>query len=34
MIDRLDNVISQEVARPQNFVMGSDTTEFVNRLKD
>ena len=37
------NINSQEVARPQNFVMGSDTTElelsvesrsFVNRVND
>ena len=25
------NIISQEVARPQNFVMGNDATEVVNR---
>ena len=40
---RLDDINSQEVARPQNFVMGSDTTElelsvesrsFVNRVND
>ena len=40
---RPDNIISQEVARPQNFIMGSDTTElelsvesrsFVNRVND
>ena len=40
---RLDNINSQEVARPKNFVMGSDTTElelsaesrsFVNRVND
>ena len=40
---RLDNVISQEVARPQIFVMGNDETElelsaesrsFVNRVND
>ena len=40
---RPDNMNSQEVARPQNFVMGSDTTElelsvesrsFVNRVND
>ena len=40
---QLDNINFQEVARPQNFVMGSDTTElelsvesrsFVNRVND
>ena len=40
---RLDNINSQEVARPQNFVMGNDATElelfvesrsFVNRVND
>ena len=31
---RPDNINSQEVARPQNFVMGSDATEFVNRVND
>ena len=40
---RLDNINSQEVARPQNFVMGNDETElelsvesrsFVNRVND
>ena len=40
---RLDNINSQEVARPENFVMGRDTTElelsvesrsFVNRVND
>ena len=40
---RLDNIISQEVARSQNFVMGNDETElelsvesrsFVNRVND
>ena len=40
---RPDNINSQEVARPQNFIMGSDTTElelsvesrsFVNRVND
>ena len=40
---RPDNMNSQEVARPQNFAMGSDTTElelsvesrsFVNRVID
>ena len=40
---RLDNVNSQEVARPQNFVMGNDERElelsvesrpFVNRVND
>ena len=40
---RPDNIISQEVARPQNFVMGNDGTEqelsvesrsFVNRVND
>ena len=25
---RPDNIISQEVARPQNFVMGNDETEL------
>ena len=29
-----DNVNSQEVARPQQFIMGNDTTEFVNKVKD
>ena len=40
---RLDNINSQEVARPQNFVIGNDGTElklsvearsFVNRVND
>ena len=40
---RPDNINSQEVAKPQNFIMGSDTTElamsvesrsFVNRVND
>ena len=31
--ERPDNINSQEVARLQNFVMGSDATEFVNRVK-
>ena len=40
---RLDNIISQEVARPQNFIMGNEETElelsvesrsFVNRVND
>ena len=40
---RLDNINSQEVARPQNFVMGYDEAElelfvdsrsFVNRVND
>ena len=40
---RPDNINSQEVARPQNFVMGSDAAElelsvesrsFVNRVND
>ena len=40
---RPDNINSQEVARPQNFIMGSDATEldlsvesrsFVNRVND
>ena len=40
---RLDNIISQEVARPQNSVLGNDETElelsvesrsFVNRVND
>ena len=29
-----DNVNSQEVANFQNFIMGSDGTEFVNRVND
>ena len=29
-----DNVNSQEVAKFQNFIMGSDATEFVNRMND
>ena len=28
------NIDSQEVANSQNFIMGSDTTEFVNRVND
>ena len=28
------NVNSQEVANIQNFIMGSDATEFVNRVND
>ena len=41
--ERLGNIISQEVANSQNFIMGSDTTElelsvesrsFVNRVND
>ena len=41
--ERLDDINSQEVARPQNFVMGNDGTElelsvesrsFVNRVND
>ena len=40
---RLDDINSQEVARPQNFIMGSDTTglelsvesrSFVNQVND
>ena len=31
---RPDNIISQEVANSQNFIMGSDATEFVNRVND
>ena len=40
---RLDNINSQEVARPQNYIMGNDETElelsvesrsFVNRVND
>ena len=31
---RPDNINSQEVANSQNFIMGSDTTEFVNRVND
>ena len=27
-----ENINSQEVANSQNFIMGSDTTEFMNRL--
>ena len=43
MIGQLGNVNSQEAANPQNFIMGSDTTElelsvesrsFVNRVND
>ena len=29
-----DDVNSQEVANSQNFIMGSDATKFVNRVKD
>ena len=29
-----DNVNSQEVANSKNFIMGSDATEFVNRVND
>ena len=29
-----DNINSQEAANSQNFIMGSDATEFVNRLND
>ena len=29
-----DNINSQEVANSQNFIMGSDATEFVNRVND
>ena len=29
-----DNVNSQEVANSQNFIMGSDATKFLNRVKD
>ena len=29
-----DNVNSQEVADSTNFIMGSDATEFVNRVND
>ena len=29
-----DNVNSQEAANSQNFIMGSDATEFVNRAND
>ena len=31
---QLDNVNSQEAANSQNFIMGSDATEFVNRVND
>ena len=31
---QLDTVNSQEVANSQNFIMGSDATEFVNRVND
>ena len=31
---QLDNVNSQEEANSQNFIMGSDATEFVNRVND
>ena len=29
-----DNINSQEAANSQNFIMGSDATEFVNRVND
>ena len=29
-----DNDNSQEVANSKNFIMGSDATEFVNRVND
>ena len=29
---QLDNINSQEAAESQNFIMGSDATEFVNRV--
>ena len=32
--EQLDNINSQEVANSQNFIMGSDATEFVNRVND
>ena len=32
--EQLDNVNSQEAANSQNFIMGSDATEFVNRVND
>ena len=31
---QLDNVNSHEAANSQNFIMGSDATEFVNRVND
>ena len=31
---QLDNVNSQEAANSQNFIMGSDATEFLNRVND
>ena len=31
---QLDNINFQEVADSENFVMGSDATEFVNKVKD
>ena len=31
---RPDNINSQEAANSQNFIMGSDATEFVNRVND
>ena len=31
---QLDNINSQEAANSQNFIMGSDATEFVNRVND
>ena len=31
---QLDDVNSQEEANSQNFIMGSDATEFVNRVND
>ena len=31
---QLDDINSREVANSQNFIMGRDTTEFVNRVND
>ena len=31
---QLDNISSQEAANSQNFVMGSDAAEFVDKVKD
>ena len=31
---QFDDVLSQEEANSQNFIMGSDATEFVNRVND
>ena len=31
---QLDDVKSQEEANSQNFIMGSDAAEFVNKVKD